>query len=300
MSDYDFYDREWAYQMEIAHEEEQFHFIHRHTQPYRRPNMSKFNSAELTSQVNNHIENLAKLTNEAARSAGIKQFLDTCARFHQYSPCNIDLIHSFCPHASRVAGFRKWNELNRYVRRGEQGIPILAPLIYKSDPEDEDSKRLRGFRVVYVFDVSQTDGEPLPEAPNWKSLDRQLQLENRLIQFANSKGITVDRGELPGEAQGMSTGGKIVLIENAGTKTLVHEIAHELLHQGNNKNWSLSSAQRELEAEAIAYVVGSHFGLEDLASPNYLALWEADADAIRQKRDRIQKTACEIIEAISE
>ena len=203
----------------------------------------------------------------------------------------------FCPHASHVAGYRKWTEFNRFVRKGEQGIPILAPCKYKRDPDDEDSGTVvRGFRIVYVFDVTQTDGEDIPGPPEWVSQDRILHLENLLITFAASEDITVDRGDLPGAAQGMSSGGTITLAEHAGTKTLIHEIAHELLHQHSFMN----RKTKELEAEAIAYVVGSHFGLEDLQSPNYLALWCADGEKILERQDRIRKTAANIIRSVEE
>ena len=81
----------------------------------------------------------------------------------------------------------------------------------------------------------------------------------------------------------------------AGTKTLIHELAHELLHQENKT----TSAVMELEAESIAFVVGYTFGLKDLASPNYLALWEADAAKIREKASRIRETAILIIRGVS-
>jgi hypothetical protein len=147
---------------------------------------------------------------------------------------------------------------------------------------------------VYVFDITQTDDEDIPGPPECVSPDRILHLENLLINFAASEGITVDRGELPGGAQGSSFGGKITLAEHAGTKTLIHEIAHELLHQHSFMN----RKTKELEAEAVAYVVSSHFGIPDLASPNYLALFEADAEKILKRYDRISTCAGEIINAI--
>jgi len=259
---------------------------------------AKNKSADLRKQIGGHIKDLARLTDDAARSEAVKSFLDTCARFYQYSLNNQALIAYFCPHATQVAGFKKWNEFNRYVRKGEHGIPILAPCVYKVDPDQDDSpKKVTGFRVVYVFDVSQTDGEDLPELPNWKSPARLLELENRLIEFAISKDITVDRKELQGETQGSSRGGEIELAEHAGTKTLIHEIAHELLHQ-KSLSVLLNRGTKELEAEAVAYVVSSHFGIPDLASPNYLALFEADAEKILKRYDRISTCAAELIQAI--
>ena len=253
---------------------------------------------DLRKKIDSHIKDLAQMTTDATRSEAFKNFLDTCARFYNYSPTYQFLIYTANPQATFVAGYRAWNKFNRYVRKGEQGIPILAPCIYKTDPDRDDSPReLRGFRVVYVFDITQTDGEPLPDPPEWKSPARMLLLENRLIDFAASRGIQVDRSDLPGDAQGVSKGGAITLDPTAGTKTLIHEIAHEMLHQAG-KEIFLDPHTKELEAEAVAYVVATHFGLPDLASPNYLALWSADEEKILARQDRIRTCAVKLISAI--
>ena len=129
--------------------------------------MPKNTSKSLQKLIADQIKNLAEATDEAYISEKMQAFFSLSAKFHKYSVCNLWLIAWQCPHATRVAGYKKWNEFNRYVRKGEQGIAILAPLIYKSD--DGDEKELRGFKPVYVFDVSQTDGDPLPEPPDWTS-----------------------------------------------------------------------------------------------------------------------------------
>ncbi len=245
----------------------------------------------LKTEIDNSIKNLAALTTEAARSEAMKRYLDTCARFHHYSPCNQMLIALTCPDASLVAGFNRWKDFNRFVKRGEKGIPILAPIFYRQDPSDEGSPVvLKGFKVVYVFDLAQTDGEPLPPPPDWKSPARSEELQNRLVVFAQSKGIQVEVMALQSEIQGTSAGGRIELSPEAGTKTLIHEIAHELMHHGCDRHL-MSRAERELEAKAVAYVVGAHFGLDGLASPNYLALWDADETKILARMDRIRTTA---------
>jgi hypothetical protein len=251
---------------------------------------------QLQAQITNLVKSLAEQTNAVAISETMTAFLDTCSKFHQYSLQNLWCIWFACPHATRVAGYRAWNKFNRYVRKGEKGIPILAPMIYRKDPDDESSeKELRGFRVVYVFDVSQTDGEPLPEAPEWRSQERRLLLENRLVSFAQGKGIAVNREEIKDGAQGKSKGGTIVLAEDASTKVLIHEIAHELLHKHDR---SQGRQVREIEAEAVAFVVAQHFGFEAETSSNYLALWEVESDKILARMDTIRKTAAEIINAV--
>ena len=249
----------------------------------------------LKAEIDTHIKNLAKLTTEAARSAAMKKYLEVCTRFYRYSPTNQLLIALERPDATQVAGFNAWKKFNRFVRRGEKGIPILAPCIVKDD-ETED-KKLVGFRVVYVFDVSQTNGEPLPPPPNWKSPERNEELQERLVEFAISRGIQVETKVLRGEIQGTSAGGKIELSPEAGTKTLLHELAHELLHH-SAEGQSISREDKELEAESVAYVVSSHFGLTGLASPNYLALWDADESKILGRMDRIRAAATVITQAI--
>jgi hypothetical protein len=82
-----------------------------------------------------------------------------------------------------------------------------------------------------------------------------------------------------------------------GTKTLIHEIAHELMHRGQEL-FTLDRHTKEFEAEAVAYVVAMHFGLSELSCPNYLALWDADASKISARADRIRTISTQIINAV--
>ena len=254
-------------------------------------------SNDLREQITEHIRELAEATDAARMSAEMLRYLEVCSRFHHYSPFNIWLILSAMPEATRVAGFKKWRGLKRYVRKGEKGIPILAPIFAPVEVEEgQEEEKLVGFKTVYVFDVSQTDGEPLPEPPDWKSPEQNAELTHRLQAYAQSKGIEVVVKELTGNIQGASMGGVIFLAPQAGTKTLVHEIAHEILHHVENA--PTDKRIQELEAEAVAYVVGKHFGLEGLSSPNYVALHGADAEMIMGHMERIRSTSTEIIRAI--
>ena len=133
------------------------------------------------------------------------EYLEMCVKFHNYSLWNVWLIMVSRPNATWVAGFPKWRSMGRYVKKGERGIPILAPFfatIINDDGEEEEA--LVGFKVVYVFDLNQTDGKSLPEPPNWKSYEQNAILTERLIQFANKKGITVKIKELKGDILGVS------------------------------------------------------------------------------------------------
>ncbi len=259
----------------------------------------KTTANDLNAIIKEHLEDLAKATDKARVSDEMVRYLEFCAKFHQYSPSNIWLIMMSRPDATHVAGYNAWKKMGRYVKRGEKGIPILAPMIYREDPDDEDApKVLRGFRVVHVFDVSQTDGQPLPEQPNWKSPEKNLELQKKLMDFAEQNGIKVTIKELEGETQGISTGGRIVLSPDAGTKTLIHELAHELLHQ--IENTQLSRAEKEMEAESVAFVVCKYLGFLDLNSPNYLALYGLGSDNLMACFQRIGDMAKKLILVLEE
>ena len=257
-----------------------------HTQP-------RFTSTQLNGQIRAYIQTLAEATDQARVSSVMTDYLESCARFHQYSSHNIWLIRFQKPEATRVAGFQRWKKMGRFVRKGESGIPILAPIFRKVQEEDSDYAKLVNFRVVYVFDISQTEGEPLPLPPEWKSPQQHVELQARLTAFAEQNDIRVNVQELSGEIQGISRGGVIELSPQAGTKTLIHEIAHELMHQ--QRGLQRSQQIEELEAESVAYVVGRYFGLDDLASPNYVALHGVDAALILAHMQRIQETAKDMI-----
>jgi hypothetical protein len=254
-------------------------------------------SSDLKARITERIQELAQATDMARVSQEMQHYLDMCASFHQYSPCNVWLILMSQPTASYVAGFKKWQSMGRYVCKGEHGIPILAPIITTiTNEKGEEEQRLVGFKVVYVFDVSQTAGEPLPNPPDWKSPEKNAELHEKLILFAQSKGIQVQIKSIGKDIQGVSLGGKVILDPEAGTKTLIHEIAHEMLH--HVEHVLSDRTYCELEAESVAYVVAKHFGMNGLSSPNYNALHGATAELILDHLERIRNTATEIIKAI--
>jgi antirestriction protein ArdC len=254
-------------------------------------------SADLKARITKRIQELAQATDTARVSEEMLRYLDMCSKFHQYSPCNVWLILMSQPNASYVAGFKKWKSMGRFVRNGEHGIPILAPIISTlTNDKGEEEQRLVGFKIVYVFDVCQTDGEPLPEPPDWKSPEKNAELQERLILLTQSKGIHVQIKRIGRDIQGVSLGGKIILDPEAGTKTLIHEIAHELLH--HVEGVLTSSTTRELEAESVAYVVAKHFGMNCLSSPNYNALHGATAEVIMEHLEQIRNTAAKIISTL--
>lgn len=260
---------------------------------------ARFKTSDLMAKITGHIQGLADATDASLVSDGMAAFLDNCSKFHQYSYYNMFSILLHKPNATRVAGYKQWPQFNRYVKKGEEGIPILAPMMYKVDPDDPANKNteLKGFKVVYVFDISQTDGEDLPDPPEWKSPERNAKLHRRLTEYAISHKIIVTEKKQSDGAQGRSLKGSIEIDPSAGTKTLVHEIAHELMHKEGLA--ILNTTIKELEAEAVAYVVCKHFGVDGLSSPNYIALSGANSELILAHLDRIRTTAADIIKSVN-
>ena len=228
--------------------------------------------------------------------------LKTMGRFHRYSVNNICLIVSQRPTATRVAGFHTWRTLKRFVRRGEKGIAILAPITARRhDDADDESRTVVGFRPVYVFDVEQTDGEPLP-APAQAAGDpgpRTASLTNAI----RTAGIEIEYHDQLDGALGTSTGGRIQILNGLAPAVefgvLVHEYAHELLHRSADRPESRDT--RELEAEAVAFVVSHGIGLKVVdASRDYIHLYRGDGEALSRSLERIQHTASIILSAVDD
>ncbi len=188
---------------------------------------------------------------EAGKSETLAAYLTAMARFHNYSFGNIVAIARQRPTATRVAGFGTWKEMGRFVKKGEKGIQILAPMIgYRRKKDDAEQDRdasakpqpmLIGFRAVYVFDVSQTEGEDLPEFDHNISGEVGDQ-RDRLIGFLAQQNIALEFNERIAPALGVSYGGKIALLPGQSKAeefvTLVHETAHELLHKAERRTFT--------------------------------------------------------------
>jgi antirestriction protein ArdC len=184
-------------------------------------------------------DGLAELTEALSKgqSDTLERYLSVMSRFHRYSFGNLMLILAQRENATFVAGFRKWQELGRHVRKGEKGISIFAPCRYKRQVEDqasgeEEVQDVRGFRVVHVFDVSQTEGEGLPEFAGIQG-DPGIYLE-RVEQAIRDAGIELRYESIPGGALGSSAGGTITVIPGLSAAetcaVLVHEYSHEVVH----------------------------------------------------------------------
>jgi len=249
---------------------------------------------------------IAKLMDalESGQSEALKTYLSVMSRFHRYSWGNILLIYSQCPDATHVAGFHTWLKMRRFVRKGEKGIVILAPMVGRKKSDDEltedEGTRLFGFRAAHVFDVSQTDGEPLPEFATVSGDPREH--NDRLSHFVASQNIALEYSDSIFPAKGTSSGRKITLLPALPSAehfaVLVHEVAHELLHRGERRK-ETSHAVRETEAEAVAYVVCSAIGLDsNTSSSDYIQLHRGDQVTLAESLALIQQTASAVLQAI--
>ncbi len=274
--------------------------------PARRSSRSSDRARALRRQIDERLELLATAVDEVRASEMFRQYLDVQARFHRYSWHNSLLILSQRPDVQRVAGFQAWKKLGRHVRKGERGIAIFAPCPWKRTDTDDDGKDIERqgvyFKVVHVFDVSQTDGEPLPEVEVPDVHIAADTLLANLERVASNRGIAVNFSELEVGYYGVSKGGTIDIATGHATgqqsKTLAHELAHEAMHQKDRPD-GLTRSVAELEAESVAYVVCAHFDLDvELRASGYIALWDGDAKALRESLERIATTARDIIDDV--
>ena len=246
---------------------------------------------------------------EAGHSDALTAYLDAMSRFHNYSFGNILEIARQRPDATRVAGLYAWNQLGRKVKKGQKGIRILAPIIGIKRKRDEEAEKditkqntrmLVGFRNAYVFDVSQTEGAELPTLREMTGTVGENR--DRLVSFIKGQGIELVFTEKIAPALGMSYGGKIAILpgqsEAEEFSTLVHELAHEMLHKAERRT-TTTKVVRETEAEAIAFVIGKAVGLETgSASADYIQLYHGNASLLAESLEVIQQSSGVILAAL--
>lgn len=278
------------------------------------------------------MDTLEKGVTDLFESDRYKQYLDTLSKFHSYSLNNTILIAMQKPDATLVAGYNAWQKsFKRFVKKGEKAIKIIAPMpqtVRLNQPElDAAGKPIRDengqlitheversfvkYRVASVFDVSQTDGQPLPtlipeikETPSPSVLGHPFFLT--LEKVASPVPIAIDMP--PGsKARGMysSTENKIYIdhrhAESMVFKTLIHEISHARLHSAGPG--SIDRQTAEVQAESIAYTVCAHYGLDTSDySFGYIAGWSSGKDAkeLRASLEIIRTEAAAIIERVDE
>jgi N-terminal domain of anti-restriction factor ArdC len=245
---------------------------------------------------------------EAGRSEALTAYLDAMVHFRNYSFGNVLAIAKQRPQATNVAGMWTWNQVGRFVKKGEKGIAILAPMLSKARKDEAQAEgeittkksSLLGFRKVYVWDESQTEGAPLPKMEKVTG-DVGAYLE-RLRESVIAQGITLEYNEGIAPALGSAFGSTIRILPGQ-TKaedfsTLVHELAHLMLKHCERRT-EITKTVRETEAEAIAFVVGKTIGLTtSTASADYITLYHGNAALLTESLELVQQTSAVILAAI--
>lgn len=276
-------------------------------------------------------DKLEKGVKDVFQSDKYKQFLNVMAKFPRYSVNNTMLIMMQRPDAQLCQSFTGWKQMGRYVKKGEKGISILAPAPYKIEREqtkldekgrpvfDADGEpvkekvevTIRAFKVVKTFDLSQTDGKELPTiGPS--ELVGNIEGYPKLLQALQEiSPVPVSFELIDGDAKGFYhlEDKKIVVQDGMSEvqtiKTLLHEMAHEKLHDKDNvpEAKDISRNGKEVEAESVAYVVCQHYGINTSDySFSYVAGWseEKETPELKASLDKIRQTASEFIYQIDQ
>ena len=270
---------------------------------------------------------------ELFESEKYKSYLCTMSKFHNYSFNNTLLIAMQKPEATLVAGYQAWQKnFERHVNKGEKAIRILAPAPYKIKEErdkldpvtgemmfdengmpqkEETEVTIPAFRAVSVFDVSQTDGKPIPELEVNELLSTVEGYEDFVQALMNISPVPIAFEDIPGDSKGyFSTAEKRIAVqenmsESQTLKTMVHEVAHSRLHDKEvNQSMDIPVKDRntkEVEAESVAFTVCQHFGIDTSDySFGYIAGWSSGRNMkeLKSSLDTIRKTASELITGI--
>ncbi len=251
-----------------------------------------------------------------------RAFLSFSSKFYHYSARNTLLIYAQNPQASYVKGYKAWNQLGRYVRKGAKGISILAPCIKKveefaepdnkaeyqdAEAEKVTKKVLTGFKVTYVFDIADTDGDDshLPilvtglagnteyERKIYESLKAFISTEHPVQEVTG----TSSKGSFNRATGVISVRADVEYLQKS--KTLIHEYGHAI-DFAMNPSADISRNRRELVAESVAYVVSLRLGLDTSRySMGYIKSWLTDKDELKAVADTVQKVAAKIIDNLA-
>lgn len=295
----------------------------------RKPDYAKYNPQKKLDDVMQLLEDGMQ---EMFSSEKYEQYLKTMAKFHTYSLNNTILIAMQRPDATLVTGYDRWKSLGRQVRKGEKAIKIIAPVQVKEkqqrqkldenrqpildengNPEIEEVEvPVQKFKATNVFDVSQTDGEPLQKLETKELTARVDNYDMFLKAVEHVAPVPIRFDELSGKEKGYFHLGRqeIVIQKNMAEiktlKTAIHETAHSLLHNRteDSKESELKKRQtKEIEAESVAFAVCSAFGIDtsDYSFP-YIAGWskERDMQELRESMDLIRHTSSHLIKGMQE
>lgn len=236
-------------------------------------------------------------------SSEFRRFLTAMSRFHQYSISNLILIALQKPQAAHVAGYNTWKSLGRQVKAGERGIFIIGPVMprkvkrEKAEGEEEEEEIALtpvNYKVVYVFDISQTEGEPLPEfdVPVLTG-EANEELFARVLALAGDQGLEVSFNPRPNQdpsIKGSYSGKSIWVRPEESRAQQLKSLLHELSHYYSEGVFRIPRRDAETIAESAAYAVGAHFGFDtgDRSFP-YVALWSQDKKVLDKNLESIRR-----------
>lgn len=250
-----------------------------------------------------------------------KNYLNFVSQFHKYSARNVRLLIEQNPNVRRVASFKKWQEVNRKVKKGSKALYVYAPtsVILKDENgkplKDENGKVMKQKRyyLVPVFDISQTEGEPLPRMVH--ELEGDFESPEQFVNVYKSieaiSPVPIKIDSITDGSQGYYdlVNKEIVVKEGLGElmtlRTLIHEVTHAKLHADSQcKFGDKTYSQQEFEAESVAYIVSNHLGIDTSEySFGYLASWTKQGktfDEFADSLDRITKEAQTLINEIDQ
>lgn len=269
---------------------------------------------EMEAELKALSEMLEQGIEQAGNSDFYKKLLDTASKFHNYSLSNTLLILMQNPDATYVAGYKTWGHLGRHIKRGEKSIRIYAPAfktvtinVEKVDRKtgervtEKEERVIQRFKAISVFDVSQTDGDEIPGITDTELKGKADDYDALLLALMSVTTADVEFGEVAGLSKGYYRPSDNTIMVKEGmseiqtVKTLAHEVGHSLMHCGE---CAVPREQMELEAESVAYIVCSHFGLDvSDYSFTYIAGWarENGTEKLRESIKTIHATAGAII-----
>ena len=290
-------------------------------------NTEKQRVQELTNKLEQGLQDLFN-------SDSYRNYLSTMSKFHNYSFNNTLLIAMQKPDATLVAGYKAWQKnFERHVNKGEKAIRILAPAPYKikeerdkidpvtqellldkdGNPQKEEVEiTIPAFRAVSVFDLSQTDGKPIPELTAKELLSDVEGYQDMIRAVEAISPVPIELEEIAGDSKGYyDREAKRIAVqknmsESQTLKTMIHEVAHSKLHSKEveqDEQMRKDRNTKEVEAESVAYTVCQHFGIDTSDySFGYIAGWSSGRDTkeLRSSMDTIRKTASELITGIEE
>ena len=262
-------------------------------------------------------EQLEQGVKEVFNSERYREYLDTMSKFYQYSANNCMLIMMQKPEATMIASYKQWQkDFKRQVKKGEHAIRILAPVTHKYTKEvvmEDGTKEDRegqwiSYMGVPVFDISQTEGEPLPTLVD-RLTGTVEEYNSLLIKLVSCSPVPVEYEDIQTTANGYynSMDNRIAIrtgmSQQQTIKTLVHEIAHSMLHSKDGEESEADKHTKEVQAESVAYTVCKWLGIDTSGySFGYVAGWSGNKDVkqLTASMEVIRKTAKAIIDAINE